>query len=125
MAKHREDVAVVVKEMIGDRADVESRTTFGVPGYLIRGKMFACVNHSGIGLKLPVEAIDALAGPEFGPFGRPGHPMRGWIQIKREDPEGFRQDMELIDVSIAYVAAQADSAEPKPKRTSKKSAGGA
>ncbi len=113
MAKHREDVAAVMADIIGERGDIESRTTFGVPGYLIGGKMFACVNHSGIVLKLPVEIIEGLTAPEFGPFGRPGHPMRGWVQIKREDPETYRQDTALIDQSIDYVALQAATAEPK------------
>jgi hypothetical protein len=121
MAKHREDMAVVMADMIGARPDVEARTTFGVPGYLIRGKMFACVNHSGIGLKLPPGTIDALSDPEIGPFGRPGRPMRGWVQIKREDPEAFRRDMALIDLSIGYVAEQAAAEGPKPARATKKS----
>jgi hypothetical protein len=120
MAKHREDVAVVMAEMIGARSDIEARTTFGVPGYLIRGKMFACVNHSGIGLKLPAETIDALSDPEIGPFGRPGRPMRGWVQIKREDPEAFRHDLDLIDLSIGYVVEQAAAEGPKPARAAKK-----
>lgn len=122
MAKHREDVAIVMAEMIGARPEVEARTTFGVPGYLIRGKMFACVNHSGIGLKLPPETIDGLADPEIGPFGRPGRPMRGWVQIKHDDPEAFRRDLDLIDCSIGYVAAQAAAEGPQPARAPKKSA---
>ena len=119
MTKHREDVVVVMVGMIGNRAEVESRITFGVPGYLTRGKMFACVNHSGIALKLPVETIAGLTGEEFGPFGRPGHPMRGWVQIKREDPEDFRQDAPLIEQSLAYVAELADDTPPKPKKAPK------
>ena len=117
MAKYRVDVAAVAAEMIGVRSKVESRVTFGVPGYLVGGKMFACVNHSGIGLKLPVGTIDALTGPEFGPFGRPGRPMRGWVQIAREDPEAYRQDIGLIETSLAYVAEQAAAAEPRTPKS--------
>ncbi len=124
MTKHRADVALVAAEMIGNRPEVESRVTFGVPGYLVGGKMFACVNHSGIGLKLPAETIDALTGPEFTPFGRPGRPMRGWVQIAREDPEAFRQDIGLIETSIAYVAEQAAATSRMPASKSKRGVGG-
>lgn len=119
MTRHREDVAIVMAELIGDRADVESRVTFGVPGYLTRGKMFACVNHAGIALKLPAATISGLTGEEFGPFGRPGHPMRGWVQITRADPADFQQDAPLIEQSLTYVAELAEDAPPKPRKTPK------
>ena len=95
MAKYRVDVAAVAAEMIGVRSKVESRVTFGVPGYLVGGKMFACVNHSGIGLKLPVGTIDALTGPEFGPFGRPGRLGADRARGPRGLPSGHRLDRDI------------------------------
>lgn len=120
MAKHRADVAEVVVPMLRARPGVEERLAFGVPAFFVGGKMFACVNAKGFGLKLPHERIAELDDPAISQFGRPGQPMRGWIQIAREDADAHRADEGLIDESIAYVAAQVASALLKPKRAGRR-----
>ena len=117
MARHREDVAAVVTPMVRARPGIEERLAFGVPAFFVGGKMFACVNAKGLGLKLPHARIAELDDPAVSQFGRPGQPMRGWIQIARDDAEAHRNDGGLLDESIAYVAAQAAETPPAPKRT--------
>lgn len=120
MAKHREDVATVIMAAARERPEVHERVAFGVPGFFVGGKMFACVNRNGLALKLPPATIEQLTGPEFGPFGRENHPMRGWVLITRENAADYQRDEPLFDASIAYVAAQAAETPAKPARAARR-----
>ncbi|MCX6700421.1 MAG: hypothetical protein NTV68_10935 [Methanomicrobiales archaeon] len=86
---------------------VISGTMFGYPAYYIDRKLFACVYGEGIGIKIPGKIADSLVGREgivrFQPMGR--KPMKEWIQVNRERSEDLRKDLEILMVSIEYVAS--------------------
>lgn len=86
---------------------VISGTMFGYPAYFIDRKLFACVYGEGIGIKIPGKIADSLVGREgivrFQPMGR--KPMKEWIQVNRERSEDLRKDLEILMVSIEYVAS--------------------
>jgi len=80
---------------------------FGYPAYFVDRKLFACVYGEGIGIKVPAKVADTLAGRKgivrFQPMGR--RPMKEWIQINRMRSEDYRLDLEILKISIEYVAS--------------------
>lgn len=80
---------------------------FGLPAYYIGKRLFACVYEDSVGLKLPADRAAMLIGQAgvtpFVPMGR--RQMKAWVQLSREHPSDFREDMLLFEESIAYVAA--------------------
>ena len=86
---------------------VTQGTMFGVPAFLVDGRVFACVWDDGVGLRLPTEAAQTVVGLQglesFTPFGR--SPMRGWIQRDCIDAPEFTATRKLCDAACAYVRA--------------------
>jgi len=80
---------------------------FGVPAFLVDGRVFACVWGDGVGLRLPTETAQTVVGlmglKSFTPFGR--SPMRGWIQRDCTDVPEFTPTRKLCDAACAYVRA--------------------
>ena len=116
--RYRPEVAALVTEMLDGRPDVTPRICFGVPGFLTRGRMFACVSGAGIALKLPPERIAELTDPVFSPFAPGPRPMGGWVAVSRPGADEFAADAGLLDEAIAYVSALATDAVARPKRRS-------
>ena len=114
--RFRPEVATVMTELLAGRPEVTPRVCFGVPGFLTRGKMFACVSGSGIALKLPPDRIAELTDPVFSPFAPGPRPMGGWVAISRPGAEEFAADASLLDEAIAYVSALATDAAAQPRR---------
>ena len=81
---------------------------FGYPAYYVNNKLFACVYEDGVGLKVPFELAIELAALEgiqpFVPMGR--KKMREWIQINRELPQDYLNDIDTFEKSVAFVATQ-------------------
>lgn len=79
---------------------------FGYPAYYVGKKLFACVYGDSVGIKVPEGLAKELIGSEgiinFQPMGRAR--MREWIQINRQDPNGYLNDKEIFKVSIEYVS---------------------
>jgi len=79
---------------------------FGFPAYYVNKKLFACVYEEGVGVKVPFELAIVLIGKEgiipFMPMGR--KKMKEWIQINRELPENYFNDIEIFKKSIEFVA---------------------
>lgn len=85
---------------------VEGGDMSGFSAYFVNKKMFACINGSGVGIRLPAPAARDLifsnkdASP-FQPKGRPSTPE--WVQIDHADPADFRKDEALFLASIEFV----------------------
>ena len=80
----------------------------GLDAYFVGDKMFACINGEGIGLRLPSKTADELQFSRanvshFNPGGMSS--TREWIQINRAAAADYGQDLELFQVSHAFVKA--------------------
>jgi TfoX/Sxy family transcriptional regulator of competence genes len=115
----RPDIQAVLAEIIGEHPAVYPKKMFGRPGFFTGGKAFVCVLTEGITLKLPPATIASLSDSAMRPFAPGGRSMTGWVEIRREPASEYMQDADLIQQSIAYVAEQAASAEPKPAKVKK------
>jgi hypothetical protein len=87
---------------------VSARKISGLDAYFVSDKMFACINGSGIGLRLPVATATDLqfSRDNVVPF-QPGgvSSTREWIQINRSDAAEYAKDLELIQTSLEFVKA--------------------
>jgi hypothetical protein len=87
---------------------VSARKINGLDAYFVSDKMFACINGSGIGLRLPVATATDLqfSRDNVVPF-QPGgvSSTREWIQINRNDAAEYAKDLELIQASLEFVKA--------------------
>jgi hypothetical protein len=76
--------------------------------YFVNDRMFACINGSGVGVRLPVAVATELhfSRGDVVPF-QPGAmaSSREWIQINRADAAEYEKDLDLFRVSMEYVRA--------------------
>lgn len=84
---------------------VTSGKMFGYPAYYAHGKLFACVYHDGVGVKVPEEAANKLLEADhivpFQPMGKPK--MREWIQINHESSADYRLDEDIFLCAVRFV----------------------
>ena len=92
--------------------DVTAKKIGGLDAYLVKDRMFACINGSGngIGIRLPVAtARDLQFSREnvsaFQPAGLPA--SKEWVQIDREDAADFAKDLELFQAALDFVKGAA------------------
>lgn len=78
----------------------------GLDAYFVNDRMFACINGTGIGLRLPVAVATELqfSRESVTPF-KPGgvSSTREWIQIDRADVNDYVKDLELFQVALEFV----------------------
>lgn len=78
----------------------------GLDAYFVNDRMFACINGTGIGLRLPVAVATELqfSRENVTPF-KPGgvSSTREWIQIDRADANDYAKDWELFQTSVEFV----------------------
>ena len=89
---------------------VATKKIGGLDAYLVKDRMFACINGNGIGIRLPVAtARDLQFSREnvsaFQPAGLPA--SREWVQIDREDAADFAKDLELFRAALDFVKSAA------------------
>lgn len=103
---YREDILAVVRELLAGRPEVRERRMFGLPGFMVAGKMFASVYGDGLTLKLPKDTVqEVLSRPDARPFApMPGRTMREWVLIVHDDPAAFAEDVALLEAAIEFVA---------------------
>lgn len=80
----------------------------GLDAYLVNGRMFACINGKGVGLRLPASTATELqfSRENVVPFQPTGMPSsREWIQIDREEAADYEKDLELFQAALDYVKA--------------------
>ncbi|HSH21662.1 MAG TPA: hypothetical protein VK992_03465 [Candidatus Caenarcaniphilales bacterium] len=105
---HREDLRVVLAEMLDDKPVIAGKM-FGFPAFYAAGKLVACVYGTGVGLRLPPQEASRL-GPaparEFEPYGRR---MRGWTFIEPVDADELRAEAAVLDAAIERAQRAAAS----------------
>ena len=85
---------------------VKTKKIGGLDGYFVNDRMFACINGSGVGLRLPAATARELqfSRENVGTFQPAGLPSsREWIQVNRADASEYAQDLELFQASIDFV----------------------
>jgi len=85
---------------------VKTKKIGGLDGYFVNDRMFACINGSGVGLRLPAAAARELQFSRenvsaFQPAGMPA--TKEWIQIDRADAADYEKDLELFQSSLDFV----------------------
>jgi hypothetical protein len=117
---HRDDILEVLIDLFADRDDVRQGKMFAFPSFSTSGKVFASVFGDGVSLKSPPETIDRLADDEITPFVPLGKTMTGWVLITRPEADSYRDDADLFDLSIDYVAELAREQPPRRRKTASK-----
>jgi TfoX/Sxy family transcriptional regulator of competence genes len=110
--KHKEVLDGLLLEIPG----VKAGKMFGLPGYFINGKLFACVWEDGVALKLPQkEREELLRKKGVEPFvPMENRPMKEWVLIKRKNSQDYMTYEYSFISSLEYVLAQSRK-EPKKK----------
>jgi TfoX/Sxy family transcriptional regulator of competence genes len=112
-AKHKK----VLDEMLLEIPGVEPGKMFGLPGYFINGKLFACVWEDGVSLKVPQEVRDRLLeqkGVEpFVPM--KNRPMKEWVLIKKKNSKDYLDYEDSFIAAIEYVLVISKK-KPRKKR---------
>ncbi len=85
---------------------VSARSVGGLDAYYVSDRMFACISGNGVGLRVPVAKATELmfSRGDVVPF-QPGGKAstREWVQIDREDPAGYAEDLDLFKASADFV----------------------
>ena len=85
---------------------VSARKINGLDAYFVSDRMFACINGTAIGLRLPATVATELhfSRDNVSPF-QPGGiaASREWIQIERASAADYAKDLELFQASIDFV----------------------
>ncbi len=78
----------------------------GLDAYFVSDRMFACISGRGVGLRLPAATATELmfSRGDVMPF-QPGGKAstREWVQIEREDPATYTEDLDLFRASVEFV----------------------
>ena len=100
-----EDVANLIREIIGAEPGLTEKRMFGGLAFLINGNMSVSASGQG-GLLLRVDPDDTdklLDAPHAEPFVMRGRAMQGWLRVA---PEGVRAKRELeawVSRGVAYA----------------------
>jgi len=99
--KHKE----VLDGMLLDIPGVKAGKMFGLPGYYVDGKLFACVWEDGVSLKVPAKVREELLGKRgvepFVPM--EGRPMKEWVLINRKNSREYLKFEDYFISSVEYV----------------------
>ncbi len=100
-----EELAVRVRELVGDGDGVTEKRMFGGLAFLIHGNMSVAVSaHGGLLLRVPPQDTDALvAEPHAERMVMRGREMDGWLRI---DPDALdtREGLERwVSVGVDYA----------------------
>ena len=85
---------------------VKAKKIGGLDGYFVNDRLFACINGSGLGLRVPAATArelqfsrDNVSG--FQPAGLPA--SKEWVQVDRADAADFEKDQEVIQAAFDFV----------------------
>jgi TfoX/Sxy family transcriptional regulator of competence genes len=99
--KHKE----VLDGMLLDIPGVKAGKMFGLPGYYVGGKLFACVWQDGVAIKLPEDMRERLLKRKsvepFVPM--EGRPMREWVLVTIKDSRGYLKYEDVFLSAVEYV----------------------
>jgi TfoX/Sxy family transcriptional regulator of competence genes len=100
-----EALAARIRDILGDRDDVEARRMFGGLAFLVRSHMACGVLRNELMLRVgPGNEAAALALPHARPMDFTGRPMAGMLWVA---PDGLRTEASLrawVERGLAFVA---------------------
>jgi TfoX/Sxy family transcriptional regulator of competence genes len=112
-----------IRDMLGPRADLESKKMFGGLCFLINGNMACGVLNNDFIAKVDPESHDSLLKkPAARPFDFSGRPMKGILYV---GPQGVKAPKDLrfwVNTSLAHALSKPPKAARK-KSGSKQAAG--
>jgi len=116
MASFNEKHKEVLDGMLLDIPGVKAGKMFGMPGYYVGGKLFACVWEDGVSLKLPERVrMDLLKQRGVEPFvPMEGRPMKEWVLIRKKNSKDYLKYEDAFISAVEYVLSL-------PKKSPKKS----
>lgn len=100
-----EDLANLIRELVGDEPGVSEQSMFGGLAFLIGGKMaVAASGQGGLMVRVDPEDTEALVTERHArPFEMRGRPMRGWLRIDAEGVRTKRQLEPWVKRGVAYA----------------------
>lgn len=96
----REELRVVLAELLDGRPDVRPGLMFGFPAFYAAGKLVACVYGTGIGLRVPPEHATELRGEPSRAFEPYGRTMRAWTFIEPAVAEELHGEQAVLEAAI-------------------------
>ena len=103
--KHKE----VLDTFLLENPLVKPGKMYGHPAYYVGGKLFASLFMQGVCIKVPVSLKEELLKKkDIEPFEPMGRKMREWILINHNNSEDYKNDKEIFDESIKFVASIAN-----------------
>lgn len=95
-----------IDEILLKLPGVAAKKIGGLDAYCVNDRMFACIDGTGVGLRLPkATARDLQFSREnvapFQPKGLPASPE--WVQINRADAAEYEKDLDLFQAAIDFV----------------------
>ena len=100
-----EDLANLIRELIGDEPNLTEQAMFGGLAFLIGGNMAVAASGQG-GLMVrvdPGETDALLAKPHAAPFEMRGRGMQGWLRVADEGVRTRRQLEPWVKRGVAYA----------------------
>ncbi len=101
----REALRALLQGLPGVREDM----AFGLPGFFVGRKLFACLYGQVVGVRLPAELAARLLKQShytsFRPYRRPV--MREWVQFSCASPEEVEQHKEVLVAAYEFVSGKA------------------
>lgn len=101
-----EGLAQRIREVLGERDDIEEKKMFGGLSFLLNGNMSVGVIKDDLCVRADPERYDdLLARPGAREFDFTGRPMKGWLMVA---PEGLEDDEALrawVDESVRFAAS--------------------
>jgi len=97
---YREELRVVLADMLDGRPDTRPGLMFGFPAFYAAGKLVACVYGTGLGLRLPPEEAAELRGRTSRTFEPYGRTMRAWTFLEPVAPEELRVETAVLEAAI-------------------------
>ena len=86
---------------------VSAKKINGIDAYFVADKMFACLSHEGVGLRLPVTMTTELLfsnGNYISAYSPGGvATTREWVELRRADAADYAKDLDLFQASVEYV----------------------
>ncbi|MFW5690868.1 MAG: hypothetical protein ACOCXZ_00090 [Chloroflexota bacterium] len=108
MDDYREEVKAVVDALVLPMPGVVGGRAFGYPAYKVNRKMFMFVGGAGIGIKLgEARAAAVVAAHPAAALFQPveGTTWKAWVSIDHADPAHYRDDIDLIEEAMQFVAS--------------------
>jgi TfoX/Sxy family transcriptional regulator of competence genes len=102
-----EDLASLIRELVGDEPILTEQAMFGGLAFLIGGNMAVAASGQG-GLMVRVDPDDTdklLAKPHAEPFVMRGRAMRGWLRVDSEGVRTKRQLEPWVRRGVGYASS--------------------